>query len=237
MSNDPRHWPAVLAPQSITLRQRGAALVGPQSLDGSSQAVQNDAGLWEVALAKVPVAGPARVLAWRQLQFAMQGGAVGVIVPVWDHEQAPWPAAGGKGANLKPEQAFDDGFLYDDGHGYFDPAILVTLTNAASLRATSIVTTITTAGTITAGMTFSFADDRVHIITDLPDDGSWSIWPPLRSDYIAGAELNFDRPTLKAVLSAPAASAAMTATPGAGDLALSFGRYGAIDLLLRELLP
>lgn len=218
-------WPGSLAPKAVTLRLAGQALVGPSSLTGRVQVMQADP-YWEVVASGIPVGGQADVLAWRAFLALMEGGVRPAYVPVWDYAQAPWPAAGGRSANEVADSKFSDNTVFTDATGFYNPSILVSLSADASLRDTEITVTKTAAGTILAGMVFSLFGERLHTIRAINDDGSWSIWPPLRQDYVSGTNLEFGRPTVRAILSSPAD----------GELALTMGRYGAADMTFREVI-
>lgn len=218
-------WPPALAPRAVILRPAGTAIMGPVSLGGRAQVLQSGAGYWELSAVGIPVGGAADVAAYRALLTSMEGGARGVYVPVWDYDQAPWPAAGGLSGNTNADRSFTGGFYFTGGYGFYSPAVRVYLNGAHAKLATSITVTVTAAGTIRPGQLFSFIDGRVHTIREKASATSWSIWPPLRRDYPTNSALEFGRPKLKATLS-----------PSDGAIALQHGRQGSVDLNFREMI-
>lgn len=220
----PLRWPAGIAPRAVALPKRGGATVGPATLTSLQSSLESDAGFWEIALDDMPVGGPARVQDYRAFLSRLGNGARPALVPVWDWAQAPWVAAGGRDGNLTEGRTFDGGYAHTDGYRFYDPPILVTLSAAAALRATSVSVTVTTAGTIRAGMVFSLYGERLHVIEEKLTATSWTIWPPLRRDYPAGARCEFANPTVKAAM----------ASPNTGDLSLTRGTHGYPGIVFRE---
>lgn len=212
-------WPGSFHPRGVSFKRRGVSVAGQPSMTGRMQVGQLDAGYWVASYSRLNVGGAAPVKAYRAFMGRMEGGAHSVLVPVYDDAQAPWPLAGGSAANLNTDEPFDDGLFFDDGTGFFDPSILVTLSAAAALRATAIDVTVGTAGTISGGEYFSIGD-RLHVITDVISSTRWAIWPPLREAAAVGAELNFDRPICRMTL----------VDEATGDLTLERGLYGYPDL-------
>lgn len=217
-------WPETLAPATVSVNPRGGVFVGPATQTQQRQRSQTDAGYWTVELQGVPVGGPARVQAYRAMMSRLRGGATECLVPVFDHEQAPWPAAGGREANENADEAFSDGEVHSDGYGFYDPAIVVTLDGSHSLRATSVTVSVTTAGTIRAGMYFSLQSERLHVIDEVLSATEWAIWPPLRRDYVDGVRTEMQRPKLRCAL----------AEPDSGTLPLRLGQYGYTTVQMVE---
>lgn len=213
------NWPADLAPRGVSFVGRGRTVMGAATLSGQSQVASYDAGSWVARLSTVNAGGTANVKAYRALLAKLEGGAHQVAVPVFDLANAPWPNPGGAAGNLVADQPWDDSFYFDDGFGWAEPAIEVTLSAAASARATNISVTKTTIGTVRGGEYFSIAD-HLHILLNEEDDGTWHIWPPLREDVALGVALNFDRPVCRMRL----------AEESSGDLALERGIFGFPDL-------
>lgn len=216
-------WDSALAPQQVSFSLRGMTLGGPPTLTGRNQVAQSDAGYWVARLAGVHAVVPSEIRALRALRGKLEGGAHQVRVPVFDDDQAPWPAAGGRAANAFAEQAYSDGTLHTDGHGFYKPAIVVATNADAALRATSISFTITTAGTTAEGMFFSIGD-RLHLLKELlSQSGSsrtYAIAPPLREAVPSGSRMNFENPVCRMRLLSEAEA----------DLVLERGLYGFTDI-------
>lgn len=212
-------WNPDLAPRGISFTRRGASVGGPPSFSGRSQVGEVDAGYWMAKLNTVNAGGKANVLAFRRQFGRQQGGAHQILVPVFDRANAPWVTAGVYAAST----TYSDGTIYTDGTSYADPVIIVSLTSAAARRATQITPTVTSAGTISGGEYFS-AGVHLYTIDEVNDDGTWTIWPPLREALASGYELNFDNPKCLMRL----------LNEGDDDLLLERGGYGFPDLTFIE---
>lgn len=222
-------WDPALAPRGVSFNLRGMSIGGPPTLTGRNQVGQLDAGYWTASYTKIPVGPSAVVQAFRALRAKMEGGAHQILVPVFDDAQVPYALAGGKIVNANPEQPYSDGTLHTDGHGFYLPAIIVSTSADAALRATSISATVTTAGTISAGTYFSIGD-RLYLIKEvLSSSGgarTWSISPPLREAVPSGTPINFEAPICRMRLLSESEM----------DLVLERGLYGFSDINFIEAL-
>lgn len=221
-------WPRELAPRAVSFNLRGEVSRGGVSLTNRTQVAVIDAGYWVAEYSAVPVETPERVKLYRRVRAKMRGGGGLVAVPVFDQENAPWPVEGIWSA---PSTGFTDGTQFSDGFGFFEPAIQVTASADAAIRATTITAEVAAAGEIVGGEYFSVRD-RLYQIEEVLDvavtssEQTWLIKPGLRAAIADGDDLNFDRPTCLMQL----------AEPGADDLDLEVGRYGFPDLSFVEVI-
>lgn len=208
-------WDASLAPQAISFGRRGMSISGPASLSGRTQVAQYDAGYWVATLSRMNAVDPAHIKAYRRLFALQEGGAHAVMVPVFDRVNAPWPVPGTYSSTTR----FSDGTTFSDGTEFLDFGIIVALSGAHSARSTQITVTATTIGTLVGGEYFSIGK-YLYQLTEPISATVWKIWPPLRADHAAGAEINFDWPQCPMRLM----------NEGDDDLKLEYGRYGFPDL-------
>jgi hypothetical protein len=193
-------WPPELAARGVAFNQRGMTVGGPPTLSGEGQVGSLDAGYWVATLDLVTLDSGTMVKAFRALRAKMQGGAHQLKVPVFDEGQVPYVKPGGAAANAYPEQRYSDNKFHTDGHGFYRPAISVTLAADAALRATSVSVTVTRAGPISGGEYFSLGD-RLHVIESVLSVAGgtqvWSIWPPTRAAAPSGTRVNLEAPVCR----------------------------------------
>lgn len=196
-------WPAVLPAARVAFNPRGMTVAGPATLTGQSQVLSTDAGYWVATLELATLTKGAPVNAFRALRAKLEGGAHQVLVPVFDtgdddNGQVPWPSAGGRAANANAELPWSGGgsFFWDDGHGWFNPKIVVAAAAAAAAGATVVDVAVTTAGTISEGMKFGIGD-RLYVLREMLSPTRWAIWPKLREAVALGAEIRFENPVCK----------------------------------------
>jgi len=216
-------WPSSLTPADVAFNPRDMTVSGPPTLSGRAQTAAIDAGRWVANASRVAVTDPAKVRAFRALRAKMQGGAYHVQVPAWDDAQAPFP----DGVDANASQSYSDDTFHTDGHGFYTPAIIVTLAAAVAVRDTLISATVTTAGTIEEGHLFSIRD-RLHVVQEIVASSGGSrtlaIWPPIREAAPVGRRLNFERPVCRMRL----------ASDQEMDLTLAHGWYGFPDIAFVE---
>lgn len=212
-------WPRDLSPRIPAFNKRGMTIGGPATLSGPGGVGSYDSGYWVARLSAINAGGPVNVNAYRALLAKLAGGANQVLVPVFDRPNAPWPNPGGPSANIAADQPWDDGFYFDDGRGWYEPAIEVSIAAATAIGATNISVTKTTIGTVRGGEFFSIGDWLYSLVAQL-DDGTWWIAPGLVVATAIGDELNFDDPVCLMQLD----------MESSGDLALERGIYGFPDI-------
>ncbi len=209
--------PADMEPNFMPGTQRGNT-----SLEGVSQRIASDAGLWKVEMEGFTLGTPQQVKLWRAIAAAVKGGLNQFIMPCEDLDRAPEPL-GSLGGILHA-----GGVSFAGGVGYRVGLYDAKLAAAAALRATQIVVDHRGFAAPEPGMRFSIGV-RLHefesVVTEGDDQTTYKINPPLRQPAIANAPLRFDRPRLLCRL------------PRATDMnlkPLKYGRWGTADLMLIE---
>lgn len=221
-------WSSLLIPVEVMFRIKPMLAMGPVSFSGKRQKVGTDAGYWVATMSGFPVLSPEKVLEWRGIVGALQGGLEDLLIGPFDERQAPAP----NGLPPVLTNIFNpNGVLISDGTSHRQSTIKVYARNNLFLRATSAALVVETAGPIKMGMYFSVrSGDKVsmHMLTRDPAVSgnvvSVNFLPPLRFDVAAGAEVDFADPKLLMNLS----------SPESGDLPLDMGRWSRPSIELEE---
>lgn len=225
-------WSGVLVPVEVMFRIKPMLTRGPASFSGKRQIGAADAGYWVATLTGFPIVTPEQILEWRGLIADLQGGLEDLVISAFDTFQAPVVG------DLPPVITgipHSDGSFFSDGSGYSQSTIHVKLEADAALRATTARLLIEEAGPLKRGMYFSRRETtpvgirpRMYMITKPPEiDGNIAnitFLPPLRSDAVAGEDLDFADP--KATMN--------LASPDVGALPLEMGRWSRPTLELEE---
>lgn len=221
-------WSSLLIPANVMFRIKPMLSQGPQTFSGRSQKVGTDAGYWVATLSEFPVLTPEKILEWRGIIGALQGGLEDLLIGPFDEFQAPLYRG------LPPiitSIPHSDGSLFDDGSGYSQSSIIVTASESRDLRATSLSLKIQQAGELKRGMYFSaYQDGRpsMHMITQPPviskSTAMISFLPPLRFPVLEDARIDFADPKILMNL----------ASPDAGELNLEYGRWSRPSIDLEE---
>lgn len=199
-------WSSDLEAGTIAFNLRGQTIGGPVGITGRNQVASIDAGYWLATVGLATLDRGDAINAFRALIAESQGGAHHVLVPAFNWSQAPWVSAGGKAANENADSTFTGGFTFTGGYGFYNPAIRVYLAEDAALRATQITVRVDAAGTIKAGMMFSFGRKGLHVIrrvldtaeaTDGDTEYDLAIVPPVREAITEGKRLDFESPVCR----------------------------------------
>jgi hypothetical protein len=188
----------------------GVAVTSGVTAQSVAPIVRSDGGgFWSCAMSDVSLsgnrtaAGNARQresgLLWRAVRQLCDGGVNAIVVPRNDALFRPWPAGIAQGPAPIPH---DDGSLFSDDSGYYQPTINVVADGAAALRATTMNLLVIQAGPLLGGESFSIEHETVgwrlyEIATVAYADASHvavSFMPPLREAVAAATDLEFDRP-------------------------------------------
>jgi hypothetical protein len=171
---------------------------------------------------------------WRAVRNLANGGVQPIVVPRNDALFIPWPI--GRSRTTAAPIPHDDGSLFDDGSGYYQPVIDVTA-KGASLRATSLDLTLNVCGALVGGEAFSI----LHLDRDI----GWRMYeiatvdysdathatitfnPPLRDLIEDDTALEFDRPRCLMRL----------AKPGSMDLAVAPWTFNSASVDFVEAFP
>lgn len=190
----------ILAPGSVSFKPRGLNIVGPPGFSGQSQVAEVDSGYWIAGYSAVSLVSTQQLLTYRGLSFSLKGAFNPILVPVYDYGQAPWEMNGGTPIMSVPDSACDDDEVCDDGEGFENLAIGISLSNNVEAGDNMIPLTIETSVRPRSGQFFSIRE-RLHIILRsldvATDEMRVIIWPPLREDTLSGHYLDFDHPVCK----------------------------------------
>jgi hypothetical protein len=203
-------WPLKLTPRGILGAVNPRPIGGGvTSLDGVSQWVVADQGIWKIRYPDLPIrAVDSIVKLYRALAGRLKGPVTPVLLPLFDEQRAPWPTIDGVVVKSYPPIGFGDGEMFDDGTGFEEDVIEATCA-AAELRDTELTITVQLGAEFEGGELFSIGDyaytiigiDEEGIVTT--EDGTTypvTIDPPLRQDVAADTALNFDHPAVRCIL-------------------------------------
>ncbi len=216
-------WPYdILTPRHMEASFMPGTQRGNTSLEGVSQRVSSDAGLWKVEMEGFTLGTPAQIKLWRALAALVEGGLEQIIMPVEDLDRAPEPRDSVGGI------LHAGGVPFAGGVGYRVGLYDASVATAAALRATEIVLdhrgfTAPDPGTrLSIGVRYH---QLKSVLAEADGQTTYKISPPLRDPVIAKAPVRFDRPRLLCRLSR---ATDMELKP------LDHGRWGTADLTLIE---
>lgn len=209
-------WPVgVLRPQNVSFDIAPRSLAGPSSVNGKTQVVSSDAGIWKVTFSGVAVRDRQSVLAFLGISTILEGRLVPILVPLCRGYQPVPPEAAEY--DLYDPVLHDDETPFSDGSEYQGGVISVTAADDAPVRAVSMTVDVELAGEIQPGQHFSIGERLYRVRSFDTDTGELSFRPPLREAVEAGARLEFDDPVCRMRL----------ATDDAMDLELALRRFGS----------
>lgn len=218
-------WPYhLLVPGGIEANVVPFSRSGGTTLGGLQRVTRTDRGWWSIAYKGVPLKTAAERRMFNALGTHCGGMATPIVVPVWSHDSAEWPAGTGGGMLLTPHS---DGTLHSDGSLYAQPAIGVTLVGAAAIGATSVTLRIGYGIEELVGVRFSY--QHALYKTGYPtaidgDDWTMPVTPAIRAPIPAGAALEFGLPTCLVRL----------ASDRELDASLSAGFFDRVDVAFVE---
>ncbi|AZO04588.1 hypothetical protein [Mesorhizobium sp. M2A.F.Ca.ET.043.02.1.1] len=208
-------WPCeVLVPRDVAFDLAPRSLAGPASVNGATQVVSSDAGIWKATYSSIVVNNRNAVLAHRAISTLLEGRLGSILVPLCRGYQ-PVPD-GAVAAGLYDQVPHSDDALFDDGTGYVGEVIDVVAAAPAALRATTMTVTVGYAGAIQPGQHFSLGERLYRIRTFDQKTGTMTFRPPLREPVLSGDRLEFDDPVCRMRL----------ASDDSMDLQLSLRRFG-----------
>lgn len=209
-------WPnGVLRPQNVSFDIAARSLSGPASVNGKSQVVSSDAGIWKATFGSLLVRDRAAVLTHRAISTLLEGRLNPILVPLCRGYQ-PIPGEARQYA-LYDHVPHSDETPLSDGSEYQGGVISVYASSGAPMRAVSMAVTVEIAGDIQPGQHFSL-DERLYGVRSFDaDTDELSFRPPLREAVEDGARLEFDDPVCRMRL----------ATDDAMDLELALRRFGS----------
>lgn len=199
-----KDWPATLYPLSVMFDPDVPSSSGGQSMSGIEQVVASSAGRWRARF-MFPVRPRFRqvrkkdqILAARAMRAFLKGRTNTVYIGPYDCANTPSSLVGG--APRRYLTTHSDGSHFSDGSSYStrsSPAVLTINADAGDLSMT--VTMQGNSQAAEAGQYFGFGKNELYLIDTSIDEGGGifllTFWPPLRSDRLAGDDVNFSDPT------------------------------------------
>lgn len=200
-------WNPILVPSSERWNpNKGASRSGGRSISNTEQVVVGPTGIVTASLT-IPVNKPAKVLAMRAMLAALDGRAGTVLVGPCEGSRAPWFVDPLTGAKIGKKQGDRDAARNPawDANPDTSADLDFRLFASAGMNATALTIQRFRGGLLIPGMMFGIGE-RMHTITTLtttdptsgglaaPGNIGVTIRPWLRTDYSAGAALEFPRP-------------------------------------------
>ncbi|UOF79276.1 distal tail protein [Caudoviricetes sp.] len=217
-------WPDNLAPMNMTATIDRPVFKGPKPLDGREQVVSSSAGGWLISYEGIPVYGD-KFRQFRSIWTAIGAFSKPIYVKpefspnmlakrnnisaqasnfdqigtlenmlYWGSKEILWGAGepifwgtSGSGSSVFLDGAW---FTQSTGDCY--------LLSAAARGDVTISVFNSAISSVEAGDYFEI-NGRLHLVQGI-DGNAWSIWPPLRSAYDAGTQLEIDDPRMVAYL-------------------------------------
>lgn len=203
-------WPkCVLTPSDISVAPKAQNTSGGVSISGIEQIIGNGSGRWGVSLIGVRVFNKAQVKTWRAIEAGLGGRNKTILVPLFARSYAPWPIVSGKPVTTYGDIPFDDGALFNDGVGFYQPVIDAEVVSTVAAGTVTALIKINRGSDLEAGSYFSY-DERAYLIRQVLDEDRSGLAPiftvrfslPAREQIPSGAALNFDDPMLRCRLAA-----------------------------------
>lgn len=155
-------WPTTLIPKNVSVTIDRPLYKGPKPLTGREQVVAVDSGGWLINYDNIVLGGAAKFLAFRTIWAETVAAGLPVYVR---------PDFGPHTARVRL--------------GMTSSPTTCTLSVAATKGATSITVSNTSGYALQAGDYFEI-NGRLHIIRSISSN-VWTIWPPLRANYVSGS--------------------------------------------------
>lgn len=218
-------WPhKKLVPAAIMPNHNPFSRSGGPSLGGINRSARTDRGWWDIVYRGVALPDAARRRLWNMLRVKIAGAAGLVIVPVWSHDSAEWPAGTVDGKTLTTHS---DGTRHSDGSYYSQPSLLVQMATAAAIGDTSVTLRVVHNIEELGGIRFSYGHALYE--TGLPTAISGSEWtmpvfPAIRAAIPGEAYVEVDLPTCLCKL----------ASDRAMDVSFSAGHFDQRDVAFVE---
>jgi len=219
-------WPwRILKPTSVQPNPVAFTRSGGKSLGGLSRNTRTDRGWWSIAYRGVALTNPSQRRSWNMMRQQFGGMAGSVAVPVWSHDLAEWPAGASNGELLSPHS---DGSPFSDGSLYSQRIpIDVEMVSLAEIGDTSVTLRLVYGINSLSGIRFSY--NHALYETGMPtlisgDEWTLPIFPAIRADIPAGAELEVAMPTCLVKLAADRGM----------DVSFTAGRFDMVDVAFVE---
>jgi hypothetical protein len=190
-------WPDIFAPAALTVTIDRPTFRGPKPLDGREQVVASSAGGWLITYDGIPLYGDSHRL-FRPLWATVGGFAKAVYVRP---EFSPNMLAVRN--NISPiPTGFSDAAKFSDMAQFIQSTGDCLLAVDAKRGDVTLSVTNSSVSVVAAG-DYIEINGRLHVVQGM-DGTTWTIWPPLRADHVAGTQLEIDDPRTLAYVSADA---------------------------------
>ncbi|PRA54070.1 hypothetical protein CQ062_13460 [Ochrobactrum sp. MYb68] len=190
---------------------------GGTAINGFSQVVASDAGIWKATFDQVVIRNAQQVKAWRAIRAHTEGRLRPILICLCEGRRRPLPPGVGPSNPALPHS--DEAFFADDS-GYITGLIGIKTSASAALRATTLVLSKQSSADLEPGQRFSIGERLYEIrkvVSQSNSSATVNIWPPLREAIHSGSDVEFDRPVLRVRLE----------TDAEMDLMLELNRFGS----------
>ncbi|CAN7516387.1 hypothetical protein [Brucella pseudogrignonensis] len=211
-------WPcSVLTPRNRLVDPAYRSVSGGTAINGFSQVVSSDAGIWKATFDQVVIRNAQQVKAWRAIRAHTEGRLRPVLICLCEGRRRPLPPGVGPSNPALPHS--DEAFFADDS-GYVTRLVGIRTSSSAALRATTLILSKQTSVDLEPGQRFSIGERLYEIrkiVSQSNSSATVNIWPPLREAVPSGSDVEFDRPVLRVRLE----------TDAEMDLMLELNRFGS----------
>lgn len=201
-------WPCdVLKPRNRQVDPVYRSVSGGVAVNGFSQVVASDAGIWKATFDGVWLRTADQVKTWRAIRSHAEGRLNPILLCVCEGTRRPI-LDGINPSEMGRQVPHSDDAFFSDNSGYISSWTDVSTSAGGALRAVTLDLIKTISSELEPGQRFSI-EERLYeikkIITQDDDSATIKIWPPLREFVPLGTHLEFDRPVLRVRLADDAA--------------------------------
>lgn len=193
-------WPCdVLKPRNRAVNPVYRSVSGGIAVNGFSQVVASDAGIWKATFDGIWIRTANQVKAWRAVRSHAEGRLNPILICVCEGSRKPI-ASGVPSGEAGGQVPHSDDALFSDNTGYVTGWSDAVASANAIQRAVNLSVAKGSYTTLEVGQLFSI-DERLYEIKKINSQSSTTasikIWPPLRNDVGSGERLEFDHPVLR----------------------------------------
>lgn len=194
-------------PESIQLRPAASVVQGGESLSGLVDTIRTDGGgYWIIAMRGIELYTDDKLRAWQAWQDHLQSGVQQVLVPAPELRHAPRPFAASRPSQLE-DGAPEDPY-FPEAVSFATPWIIAKVVAGAALRATQLQIEITNGARLKGAERFAIDHPTVgrriyrvgRILSRSGQQATVMISPPLREAVLADDAVDFDWPSVVAVM-------------------------------------
>jgi len=170
---------------------------GGPSLTNLNPAVRTDRGKWMIELGDIFLGSTDHRRTWDAIATYLSGRSGLIAVPVWSFDVNPFVSGDGRFTEIVT--AFSDGSTFSDDSSFSQRQIIAKMNTAAALSATTVQINAIHAAEDMTGVRFSYQHAAYKTGPVIAKSGTlWTVpvTPAIRMPIPAGAELNFDTPTV-----------------------------------------